>query len=48
MIKVASLNKEHFSIINVPRTFRRITLSIANKEDIILVDRIVQEYITNP
>lgn len=48
VIEITGPNQEHFSIIDVPGTFRRTTDGVTTKDDIILVDNMVHGYMANP
>ena len=41
-------HQEHFSVIDVPGTFKRTTQGQTTKEDIVLVDDLVRNYMQNP
>lgn len=47
-LEVSGPNQEHFSVIDVPGIFKRTTQGITTKEDIALVDQMVQGYMSNP
>ena len=47
-IEIAGPTQEHFSIIDVPGTFKRTTSGVTTKADIKLVDEMVHDYMTNP
>lgn len=47
-IEIAGPGQEHFSIIDVPGTFKRTTAGMTTKADISLVDEMVHGYMANP
>lgn len=48
VLEIAGPSQEHFSVIDVPGTFKRTTQGVTTKEDIALVDQMVREYMSNP
>ncbi|KAI0154591.1 dynamin GTPase [Xylariaceae sp. FL1272] len=48
MLEIADPSQEHFSVIDVPGTFKKQTEGVTTKEDIKIVDRMVRGYMTNP
>jgi Dynamin family/Dynamin central region len=48
VLEIAGPSQEHFSIIDVPGTFKRTTQGLTTKEDIALVDNMVHNYMANP
>ncbi|CAG9983345.1 unnamed protein product [Clonostachys byssicola] len=48
VLEIADPTQEHFSVIDVPGTFKRTTQGLTTKDDIALVDNMVKGYMTNP
>jgi hypothetical protein len=48
VLEIAGPSQEHFSVIDVPGTFKRTTQGLTTKEDITLVDNMVHSYMVNP
>jgi len=48
VLEIAGPSQEHFSVIDVPGTFKRTTQGLTTKDDIALVDNMVQGYMANP
>ncbi|KAI1264409.1 dynamin GTPase [Xylariaceae sp. FL1019] len=48
MLEIAGPSQEHFSVIDVPGTFKKQTEGVTTKEDIKIVDRMVRGYMANP
>ncbi|KAM5347300.1 hypothetical protein ACJ41O_010305 [Fusarium nematophilum] len=48
VLEIAGPTQEHFSVIDVPGMFKRTTQGLTTKEDISLVDNMVQGYMANP
>ena len=48
VVEVSGPGQEHFSVIDVPGTFKRTTSGLTTKEDMALVDAMVHEYMSNP
>lgn len=48
VLEIAGPSQEHFSVIDVPGTFKRTTQGVTTKEDIALVDSMVHAYMANP
>ena len=48
VLEIAGPSQEHFSVIDVPGTFKRTTQGQTTKDDIALVDNMVQGYMANP
>lgn len=47
-IEISGPTQEHFSVVDVPGTFKRTTHGVTTKEDIDMVDGMVHEYMANP
>ncbi|KAI0448815.1 dynamin GTPase [Xylaria acuta] len=48
ILEIAGPSQEHFSVIDVPGTFKRKTEGVTTKEDMVLVDDMVRSYMSNP
>ncbi|RWA03831.1 hypothetical protein EKO27_g11278 [Xylaria grammica] len=48
VLEISGPEQEHFSVIDVPGTFKRITEGVTTKDDIVLVDDMVRSYMSNP
>ncbi|KAI0409965.1 dynamin GTPase [Xylaria palmicola] len=48
VLEIAGPSQEHFSVIDVPGTFKRKTEGVTTKEDMALVDDMVRSYMSNP
>jgi hypothetical protein len=47
-LEISGPSQEHFSVIDVPGIFKRTTQGMTTKEDIALVDQMVNGYMSNP
>jgi hypothetical protein len=47
-LEIAGPDQEHFSVIDVPGIFKRITHGLTTKEDMVMVNEMVDGYMSNP
>ncbi|KAF2736480.1 dynamin GTPase [Polyplosphaeria fusca] len=47
-LEIAGPDQEHFSVIDVPGIFKRTTSGLTTKDDMAMVDGMVNEYMSNP
>lgn len=47
-LEIAGPDQEHFSVIDVPGIFKRTTQGLTTKEDMVMVNDMVYEYMSNP
>lgn len=47
-LEIAGPDQDHFSVIDVPGIFKRTTQGVTTKEDMSMVNNMVQEYMSNP
>ena len=47
-LEVSGPEQEHYSVIDVPGIFKRTVQGLTTKEDMAMVDQMVQEYMSNP